>query len=72
MWQRKVIEEKDIEAVAPQGMAMIKAANPLVEQLRCVFQLENDPCIYMYSLLDYVDFKPGSKIVSLSIYQMVS
>ena len=72
MWQRKVIDEKDFGAVIPHGMKLIKAGEPIVEQLRCVFQLENDPCIYVLPLLDYVDFRPEKKLVSLSVYQMVS
>ena len=72
MWQRKIIDEKDFGAVIPQGMQLIKAGEPIAEQLRCVFQLENDPCIYMLPLLDYVDFRPEKKLVSLSVYQMVS
>lgn len=72
MWQRKVIDEEDFGAVIPQGMQLIKAGEPIAEQLRCVFQLENDPCIYMLPLLDYVDFRPEKKLVSLSVYQMVS
>ena len=72
MWQRKVIDEENFGSVIPEGMRLIKAGEPIVEQLRCVFQLENDPCIYMLPLLDYVDFRPEKKLVSLSVYQMVS
>lgn len=72
MWQRKVIDEENFGSVIPEGMQLIKAGEPIVEAIRCVFQLENDPCIYMLPLLDYVDFRPEKKLVSLSIYQMVS
>ena len=72
MWQRKVIDEENFGSVIPEGMQLIKAGEPIVEKLRCVFQLENDPCIYMLPLLDYVDFRPEKKLVSLSVYQMVS
>jgi hypothetical protein len=50
---------------------LIRTGNAAVENYRCVFQLEDDPCIYLYHVLDYVDFKPEKKMVSLSIYQMV-
>ena len=72
MWQREVIKEDSFDAVVSTGIQMIKAGEPVVENLRCVFQFENDPCIYMLPLLDYVDLKPEQKLVSLSIYQMVS
>lgn len=72
MWQQKVIDKENFGSVIPEGMQLIKAGEPIVEQLRCVFQLENDPCIYMLPLLDYVDFRPEKKLVSLSVYQMVS
>ena len=72
MWQRKVIDTENFGSVIPEGMQLIKAGEPIVEQLRCVFQLENDPCIYMLPLLDYVDFRPEKKLISLSVYQMVS
>ena len=71
MWNKKVIEEKDIPAIAKQGMAMAKAGNPIVEQLRCVYQLENDPVIYMIPLLDYVDAVPDQKFISFQLCQMV-
>jgi len=71
MWNKKIIEEQDIPAIAQQGMAMAKAGNPLVEQLRCVYQLENDPIIYMIPLLDYVDAVPNQKFTSFQLCQMV-
>ena len=69
---RKIIDEEHFNSVISEGMRLIKTGEPIVEQLRCVFQLENDPCIYMLPLLDYVDFKPEKKLVSLSVYQMVN
>lgn len=70
MWNKKIIEEQDIPTIAQQGMAMAKAGNPIVEQLRCVYQLENDPVIYMIPLLDYVDAVPDQKFISFQLCQM--
>lgn len=64
-------DDKDIAEVVPQCMAAIKAGEEAIETLRCVFYLENDPCIYMLPALDFVDFRPERKIISLSTYQMV-
>ena len=69
-WNKKTIEEKDIPAIASQGMAMAKAGNPLVEKIRCIYQLENDPLIYVIPLLDYIDNVPNEKIISFQICQM--
>lgn len=69
-WNKKTIEEKDIPAIASQGMAMAKAGNPLVEKIRCVYTLENDPLIYVIPLLDYIDNVPNEKIISFQICQM--
>lgn len=69
-WNKKTIEEKDIPVIASQGMAMAKAGNPLVEKIRCIYQLENDPLIYVIPLLDYIDNVPNEKIISFQICQM--
>ena len=70
-WIKREIKLEDVKAIATQGMAMAKAGNPLVEQLRCVYQLENDPVIYMIPLLDYIDTVPDQKIISFQLCQMV-
>ena len=74
LWKKlsKVEDDKAIASFIPWCMSLIKTANPDVENLRCVFQLEDDSCIYMLPALDYVDFRPEKKIVSLIIYQMVN
>lgn len=68
-WTRTKIELADIPAIAQQGMEMAKEGNPLVEQLRCVYTLENDPCVYVFPLVDYVDNVPTSNFTSFSLYQ---
>lgn len=70
-WIKREIKLEDINAIATQGMAMAKAGNSLVEKLRCVYQLENDPVIYMIPLLDYVDAIPDQKFISFQLCQMV-
>lgn len=69
-WIKREIKLEDIPAIAKQGMAMAKAGNPIVEQLRCVYQLENDPVIYMIPLLDYIDAVPDQKFISFQLCQM--
>lgn len=63
--------DTEIAAFLPRFISLIKEGNPIAEDIRCVFQLENDPCLYILPGLDYVDAKPEKKIVFLSIYQMV-
>ena len=70
-WHKTTIKLEDIPSIAAQAQAMIKAGNPLVEQFRCVYMLENDPIIYMIPLLDYVDNIPEEKFLSFQICQMV-
>lgn len=70
-WVKKEIEQKDIAAIAEQGMIMAKAGNPLVEQLRCVYTLEDNKIIYMIPLLDYLD-NPPQNITKFYLCQMAS
>lgn len=70
-WIKREIKSEDINAIATQGMAMAKAGNPLVEQLRCVFTLEDDKIIYMIPLLDYID-NPPKNITKFFLCQMAS
>lgn len=68
-WVKREIKLEDIGAIATQGMAMAKAGNPLVEQLRCVYTLEDNKIIYMIPLLDYID-NPPEKISKFYLCQM--
>lgn len=70
-WIKREIKSEDISAIASQGMAMAKAGNPLVEQLRCVFTLEDNKIIYMIPLLDYID-NPPKNITKFFLCQMAS
>ncbi len=72
MWNKKRIEEKDIPLIISQGMEMVKQGNELVEQIRCIYKLENDNIIYMMSLLDYIDNLPQNKIIEFWLCQMVN
>lgn len=71
MWVKKLINSEDIPAVAQQGMVMAKAGNPLVEQIRCVYTLEDDKIVYMIPLLDYID-NPPENITKFYLCQMAS
>ena len=64
-------DEKQIAAILPWAIKLVKQGDPTAETLRCVFRLENDPCIYLYHILDFIDFRPEKKIVFFSLYQMV-
>lgn len=71
-WQRREIKLEDIPSVVEQGFALAKAGSPIIEQMRCVFTLENDNIIYSYPLLDYLDNLPDEKVTSFTLYQMVN
>lgn len=68
-WIKKEIKLEDTSAIASQGMAMAKAGNPLVEQLRCVYTLEDNKIIYMIPLLDYIN-NPPENITKFYLCQM--
>lgn len=68
-WIKKEIKLEDTGAIASQGMAMAKAGNPFVEQLRCVYALEDNKIIYMIPLLDYID-NPPENITKFYLCQM--
>lgn len=70
-WLKKEIMQNDIPAIAEQGRIMAKAGNPLVEQLRCIYTLEDNKIIYMMPLLDYID-NPPENITKFYLCQMAS
>jgi len=71
-WNIRKIEITDIPSIQEQGKILIKAGNQIVEQLRCVFTLENDNKLYIYPLLDFVDMELSDKYTSFFLYQMVT
>ena len=71
MWIKKLISPEDIPSIAQQGTAMARAGNPIVEQLRCVYTLEDNKIIYMIPLLDYID-NPPENITKFYLCQMAS
>ena len=70
-WLKKEIAQNDIPAIAEQGMIMAKTGNPTVEQIRCVYTLEDNKIIYMIPLLDYID-NPPENITKFYLCQMAS
>lgn len=68
-WIKKEIKLEDTSAIASQGMTMAKAGNPLAEQLRCVYTLEDNKIIYMIPLLDYIN-NPPENITKFYLCQM--
>ena len=69
-WTKREIAQADIAAIAEQGMIMAKAGNSLVEQLRCVYTLDDNKITYMIPLLDYID-NPPKNITKFYLCQMV-
>ena len=72
MWNKTAIKLEDIPSIAMQGRVMAQAGNPLVEQIWCVFTLDDKKIIYTLPLLDYIDNVPEQSITSFHIYQKVA
>lgn len=70
-WNIRLIDLEDVPSIAIQGKAMAKTGNPLVEQIRCVYALEDPKILYFSSLLDYID-NPPEKISKFYLCQMAS
>ena len=71
MWNKTPIEEKDISALVAKGKALAQAGNPIVENIRCVYTIEEDTIIYMIPLLDFID-NPIEKFSKFYLCQMAS
>ena len=56
-WNKIPIDLSQIESINENFLLMIRAANPIVENIRLVLKLKDDPIIYVYPLLDWVDQK---------------
>ena len=56
-WNKIPIDLSQIEIMNENFLLMIRAANPVVENIRLVLKLKDDPIIYVYPLLDWVDQK---------------
>ena len=69
-WNLKHIELKDVPLIVQQGRELAKQGNPLVEQLRCIYTLEDKNIIYLAPLLDYID-SPPHELTSFLLGQMV-
>lgn len=66
-WNKQLVTPENIPAIIQQGMTMAKTGNPLVNQIRCVFTLEDKKVVYMIPLLDYID-NPPEQISKLYLY----
>ena len=70
-WNQRSIDLEDIPAIIQQGMQLAKDGNPIVEQIRCVYVLEDSEIIYMIPLLDFLDNVPEN-ISRFYLCQMAS
>ena len=73
-WTHRSIELENLSEIEQQARILIKDGNPVVEQIRCVYCLKDEPkIIHMLPLLDYVD-NPTTKedCIGFFFYQMVN
>lgn len=56
-WNKIPIDLSQIESINKNFLLMIRTANPVMENIRLVLKLKDDPIIYVYPLLDWVDQK---------------
>ena len=69
-WTSVPVDLSNIPDIVPKAQAMIKAGNPTVAKLFCVYTLENDDLLYVIPLLDFVDNFPEEKFENFKLYQV--
>lgn len=69
----KPIEPERVPQLCSQGLSMAKAANPVVEQLRCFYTKKDaNKIIYMRTFLDLIDSPPApNEIEKFFLSQMI-
>lgn len=70
-WTKRSMNLEDIPAIIKQGMQLAKDGNPIVEQIRCVYILEDPKIVYMIPFLDFLDNAPEN-ISKFYLCQMAS
>ena len=70
-WDIRPINLEDVASIAIQGRELAKSGNPIVEQTRCIYMLDDPKIIYMIPLLDYID-DPPEKISKFFLGQVVT
>ena len=68
-WRLQPIEINDIPALRQQIRAAAKAGEPSIENMRCVVMVGDDPCIYLYTALDWAETPDTSELVHFSLCQ---
>lgn len=52
---KQMIEIKDLPTLRIQLQAKIKAADPVLERIKCVFSYRESPIVYIYTAFDFLD-----------------
>lgn len=75
IWKKQPLELSKLELVRKQLIDAVQQGNSQVENMRCVFMYENNPCYYMYTVFDFLDeyekiATPSLKCIYL--YQLIN
>ena len=54
-FHKQLIEVKNLPALRMQLQAEIKAANPMIEKIKCIFGYKDNSTVYAYTALDFLD-----------------
>lgn len=69
-WQKTLITKEALQPMVENMTKSIKAGDPLIEKMRCVYTLEDDPIVRCLMPYDFIDkFVLGLKIKNLYLYQ---
>lgn len=70
-WNKRFISLEDVPTIIKQGMQLAKDGNSTVEQMRCIYILEDSKTIYMILFLDFLNNVPEN-ISKFYLCQMAS
>jgi len=54
-FNRQLIEIKNLPILKSQFQQRIKAADPVIEQVKCIFGYKDSTVIYAYTAFDFID-----------------
>lgn len=74
-FHKQLIEVKNLPALRMQLQAEIKAANPMIEKIKCIFGYKETTIVYVYNVFDFLDnyetITNGKPIEKFYIYQLI-
>ena len=53
------ISKEQVPSIYQWGMTLAKTGDEKIEKIKCAFIIKDDPLIYFYPLLDFIDLSPS-------------